>query len=129
MKYYLVTFCTDYSDEFDVQGMKVFTEEEFEAFINAQKYFAQMEKENPPFDDETVWSRGFDLYFGTNEFLWFESIGEMIKEFKTREITENQYNVLKELNLLSFGEDCLFDAFEDEEILNQYWNRDDEEED
>ena len=125
MKYYLITYCTDYADEFYVEGMKVFTEDEFNAFIEMQKYFAQKEKDNPPFKDEK-WSDGFHLYFGTNEFLWYDSIGEMIREFKIHEITEGQYNMLKELNLLRFGETCLFDAFEDKEILNQYWEKEEE---
>ena len=34
MKYYLITYCTDYADEFDVEGMKVFTEDEFNAFVD-----------------------------------------------------------------------------------------------
>lgn len=125
MKYYLITYCTDYADEFDVEGMKVFTEDEFKAFIEMQKHFAQMEKDNPPFKD-AEWPDGYELYFGTNEFLWYESIEEMIREFKINEITENQYNTLKELNLLRFGESRLFDAFEDEEILGQYWEKEEE---
>lgn len=42
MKYYLITYCTDYADEFDVEGMKVFTEDEFNAFIeNAEAFCAE----------------------------------------------------------------------------------------
>lgn len=107
-KYFLVSYEEDYADEFDVSGMKIFTEEEYNSFLNNQRYAKELEEKG---ELEKDFGR-IELYFGTNEFLDFNSVDEIIKVLKVQEITEQEFNILKKLDLGSFGVETIFDFFE-----------------
>lgn len=109
-KFYLVRFTEDYADEFDVSGMKIFTEEEYVSFIDNQKYAKDLERKGEIVTGEF---EEIELYFGTNEWLSFETVDEIIKALDVREITEQEFNTLKNLGLDSFGEQTIFNFFED----------------
>lgn len=108
-KYFLVSYKEDYADEFYVYGMKVFTESEYNSFVRNQRYARHLEEK-----DELVrgdWNE-IELYFGTNEWLSFETVNEIIEALNVREITEQEFNTLKNLGLNSFGDQTIFDFFE-----------------
>ena len=109
-KYFLVTYEADYADEFEVKGMKIFTKAEYITFKNNQRYARHLERIG---EIETGDWEQIELYFGTNEWLSFDNVDEIIRALNVREITEQEYNTLKNLGLSSFGEDTIFNFFED----------------
>ena len=108
-KYFLVTYEEDYADEFYVYGMKIFTKAEYISFLNNQRYARHLERIG---EIETGDWKQIELYFGTNEWLSFDSVDEIIRALNVREITEQEYKTLKNLGLDSFGEDTIFNFFE-----------------
>ena len=109
-KYFLVSYKEDYADEFYVYGMKIFTKAEYISFLNNQRYAKDLERKGEIKTGE--WDE-IELYFGTNEWLSFETVDEIIRAFDIREITEQEFNTLKNLGLSSFGEQTIFNFFED----------------
>ncbi len=79
MQFKLVKFKSDYADEFDVYGLKVYNEEEFAKFnedLNKIKY-------------------PVEHYFGTNEAVEFYNKDSLLKKYEISDITEDQYNFVK----------------------------------
>ena len=105
-KYFLVSYKVDYAGEFDISGMKIFTEAEYISFVDDQRYAKELER-NGKFKGE------IEIDFGTNEYLSFNGVDEIIKRLEVREITEQEFNTLKSLNLGSFGEPTVFYFFDD----------------
>lgn len=87
MKYYFVRFSADYADEFDIGGCFVTTRspEDFfeEALENSIEYFD-----------------GFpcDRYFGTNEFITYESLEDYKRCFNFQECSKEFYEEFQRLN-------------------------------
>ena len=120
-KYFLVRYSVDYADEFDVEGMKIFTEAEYNSFLDNQSYAKDLEEKG----EREVGEWGMiELYFGTNEFLSFDSVDEVIKALEVQEITEQEFNTLKSLGLDSFGESTIFSFFENIKENEDEWNED-----
>ena len=110
-KYLLVRYSVDYADEFYVDGMKIFTEDEYISFINNQRYAMDLERDGK-LQRTGRWG-DIEIYFGSNEYLLFDNVSEIIKVFEVQEITEQEFNTLKNLGLDSFGDRAIFDFFED----------------
>ena len=140
MKYYLIKIAADYADEFNVYGMKVLSEKEFEILNNAfSEYLKREEKRKERIRNKETsnyfspWDDEYSFYFGTNEDLRFDDIEDIRNTYTIKEISEEQYNTLKELNLLSYGETSLVDIFfdgrmeEEMEYLEEKWGIDKEE--
>lgn len=104
-KYYLARYCTNYADEFDIKGFVAFTENEYKEFQTSQQKLKSLEEEGK-FD-----ITDYEVGFGTNEYLTFDSVDEVINAIEVQPITEQEYNTLSNLNLTSFGELTLFDFF------------------
>ena len=124
MKYYLIETEADYADEFYVRGMCVLTEKEFEELNNTfSKYLERERKRKEKVKNKEVlvplYYAEYEFYFGTNEFLSFESVEEIRDTYEIKEISEEQYKILKELNLLNFGETTLIDIFFDGRLEEQ----------
>ena len=120
MKYYLIKTEADYADEFYVYGMSVLSEEEFK--ILNDTFFECLKREERRKekirDKETsnffpCWEDEYIICFGTNEDLIFGSIKDIRDTYTIKGISEKQYNTLKELDLLSYGETSLVDIFFD----------------
>jgi hypothetical protein len=78
----LAKFYDDWSDEFDVTGFQLFhTEFDWNKFLN------NAEKANYP----------VEKYFGSNEFLTFNSFKEYESCFEVIEITQDEYDTMKKL--------------------------------
>lgn len=97
MKYYLVQYKGNYADEFNVYFHQVMSEQE----LNEAK--ETIAKTNWEYEE---------LYFGTNE--WIDgNTTEFLKNLDlAEEITEEQFKVLEELDLLSvsFGDGLNWDS-------------------
>lgn len=115
-KYFLVSYKEDYADEFYVSGMRVFTEAEYNTFVDNQRYAKELEEKGEFGTGE--WDM-IEIYFGTNEYLIFRTVDDIIKALNVREITEQEYNTLKSLELDSFGEPAIFYFFEDVRERNE----------
>jgi hypothetical protein len=83
--HYLVKLRKNYADEFDVYGFAVLTEEEWVTFQQQVR-------------DDFSYS---EHYFGTNEYLEWDSAEQYLKSLEVKEIDEIAYAVL--INL--FGQE------------------------
>lgn len=92
----LVKVSADYADEFQCEEFKVFTQEEFNKFIEYYKNY---------FDENNE----AEIYFGTNEFLIFESFTEFYDCLSVSEITDEEASVIQKLfGDYSFGTSGVF---------------------
>ena len=109
MKYYLVRYNGNWADEFDVYFHQVMSGKELNELEDAVA--------------STDWERE-EFYFGTNEALDF-STSELLKWINAAEpITEEQFKVLEELDLLSvsFGDGLNWDSileYANEQLNNE----------
>jgi len=87
----LIIFNGDWADEMDVEGFMIVSEE-------CWKY-KQLEWENTPFPQE--------LYVGTNEAIEYDDIKEYLRDFKVKEISDEEETVIRKL----FGLNSKFSNF------------------
>jgi len=106
VKYYLARYSKNFADEFYVSGMKIFIESEYEILKQYQEKLKILEQEGK-FDIAK-----YGVPFGTNEDLTFKSVDEAINAIDVREIIKEEYEIFSKFDLLSFGNDALFDFFE-----------------
>lgn len=91
----------NYADEFDIYGFEIIDRKRWETFLEKAEEFLSGEE-----------SSSMELYFGTNESILFEDMRDVEDFFSIKEITEEEYAVIKKL----FGEDyghSLFTNFEE----------------
>lgn len=102
-KYYIAKYNGNYADEFNVYFHMVMTEEDL---LNIKDAVSKTNWEDKEF------------YFGTNEYITLST--EEIMEYLSNaiEITEEQFNVLFDLNLhcINFGDFLNFDYIYNEAI-------------
>lgn len=102
MKYYVLTFCEDWADEFNVPAIECFTEDEF----NQWKETSLMEEIDE--DEEDDWEESkITTYLGNSG----EDFEEMFKDYKlagelieadivrVAEVDENFYKIFKDQNI------------------------------
>lgn len=97
MKYYLVRYNGNWADEFDVYFHQVMSEDELKEMLDTLT--------------AVDWERE-EFYFGTNEAVDFSTY-ELLKWIDAAEpITEEQFKILEELDLLSvsFGDGLNWDS-------------------
>ena len=80
MKYLLVKLNANYADEFDVDSMWVTTEEDHIALL------ADLKEHEDNIHD------GNEIYFGTNEAIYFDNYEELMHSLDVVEITPEFYN-------------------------------------
>lgn len=104
----LVRFSDNYADEFDVDGFKVYTPEEWEDVKEgAKKVFAKVEKKNiaeklrittlklqDPKGYHYFRESEEEFYFGTNEAVIYSSYADWLSSYTVTEITPGQENTL-----------------------------------
>ena len=76
-KFLLVILDTCWADEFDVNGLWVTTQDEYNEFLE------QLDKVN---------FHGQEIYFGTNEWVEYESKEDLLRDLTTWEISEIFYD-------------------------------------
>jgi len=82
--YVAVKFESDWSDEFDVYGMKVITKGEYGIYLsNIAKQFTD--------------NGSFEWGFGSNQSFTWETLQEFMTTLKIVELTEKQANTLREV--------------------------------
>lgn len=88
----LVKYDSNWADEMDIDGFRLFTDEQWEEY---QKDFKKLFKED----------RGYTYYVGTNEDIEYNSFDEFMSDLKVSEITDEEATVLKKLfdNLTTYG--------------------------
>ena len=88
-KYLLLVHDEDWADEFNATGFMVVTEKEWEAAKERAKIIFNAQ----PDYDESKYSyhsgkRPVEYYFGTNEFLEWDTYEEWIKDIKVVKLTD-----------------------------------------
>jgi hypothetical protein len=89
-KYLLVKYSDNWADEIDVEGFHLFTAQEWEAYQAAIKEFFNS-------NDELCFG------IGTNEEIEYSDAEEYLDTLRANYISEQQYNVLKDLFPRGFG--------------------------
>jgi len=84
----LLRFVHDWSDEFDVYGIKLISEEKWER----KKEFIRNVQDYP-----------YEFGFGTNEEIVFEEPKDLINSIDVDEITDEEAKVLIKYRLEDFG--------------------------
>lgn len=97
MKFYILKFSKDYSDEFDVYGVSLYTEDELAVRL------ARVEK---LFDGGNVDSRT-EFYFGTNEYLTFHDFMDFQDSYDAVEVSETFATEFEATVGKSFGNDFI----------------------
>ena len=84
MKKYLARFVGNYADEFDLDGIQVWTEDEVDEFKAAAKRYFKVNDE-------------LEIYFGTNEAMTWYSAEDVINDVSFKEISNEEANMLTRL--------------------------------
>ncbi len=84
---YLVKFSSDWADEFDMDGFRIMSEEEFE------KYKTGMNNEEYP----------YEAGFGTNEWFDYDSSQDIMKDLTIVEMSEEDVIVFEKYFENGFG--------------------------
>jgi len=82
----MVTYEDNWADEMDIDGHYVLTEKEYKEFRQALKK-----------------TKGFEFYIGTNEEIYYDDNYSVESVIDIKKINQEQYDVLKKLDLLSRG--------------------------
>lgn len=86
--FYLVVYKDNYADEFDLEGFKIFTQEEWDAYVKG------LQKLEYP----TM------TYFGTNEYVEYESFEDLIRRYKVIPIDVwNKDLIVKQFDLSPYS--------------------------
>ncbi len=90
-KMLLLRYSNNYADEFDVDGFIVMSESAWEEHkAMAAKIFEEKAE--------------VEVYFGTNEWISYYDLEEYVDSFKVTELTDTQFQVLKELFGVHYNE-------------------------
>lgn len=140
----LIKFHCNYADEFDTEGFAIWPASKWEAHKEAVAKFFDKKKSLPKprelpadYKDPSYYeirqeqrayeeSQQVEVYFGTNESVYYTSLEDYLRSFKTSEITPEEHETFKKFfksnwrGSLSHGmfltlEDKLEDDSEDEE--------------
>ncbi len=114
MEYYLLKEKADYADEFDTEGYLVLNSMEYAEFKRNCDLALLKERE---YKASEMYNNGYEFYFGTNEYLYFEDIQEAIDSISVEKITKSQANTLQILGLLGAGLTPITGAFLDKEHI------------
>ena len=84
-----------WADEFDVEALWMTTEKEYNKFIDQL--------------DKCIINDGTEIYFGTNEYISFESTEELKESLSIQEVSDSFYDefiyrIGKEYGLISISE-------------------------
>lgn len=91
-KMLLLQYSCNYADEFDVEGFIVMSESDWEEHkAMAAKIFEKR-------------GRSIEVYFGTNEDVSYYDLEDYMRSFVVKELTEAQFQVLKDLFGIHYDE-------------------------
>lgn len=110
----LVSYDTNWADEFDVQGFKIYTEKEWEEVkTQAKKCFEKVDaknkeekkrikalKESDPKGYHYFRESEEEFYFGTNEAMVYTGYKDWIKDYTVVEVTKEEIAVLEKLGFV-----------------------------
>lgn len=91
MNYYMLTWQANWADEMNVNGFIILNEKEYEKFIENSKKASKSRN-------------SFEIGVGSNEDIYYENIDELFDSIFIEKITEEEYEVFKNHDLISFGE-------------------------
>lgn len=86
-QYYLIKYCDDYADEFEVEGFMILNGKQMDEW---ESKFEELRK---CFNNHC----NFEFYFGTNEWVDYSSFEDFNKAFDTQKITKNEAVFLSKL--------------------------------
>ena len=99
MNYYMLTWKANWADEMDVNGFIILNEKEYEKFIKNSKKASRMSVVIG------LKSRNsFEVGVGSDEYIYYDNTDELFNSIFVEKITEEEYEVFKNHNLISFGE-------------------------
>lgn len=81
-EFLLIKLDLNYGDEFDTESLWLTTLKEYEEFLDILEEFKNNITEYR------------EIYFGTNEFIYFDSYEHVLDSLTTTLLTEQEYNIL-----------------------------------
>jgi hypothetical protein len=100
----LVTFHDNWADEMDIEGYRIFSEDDWK---NYRKYAKKEFEENGE----------YTYYVGTNEDINYNSYEDFMGNFEVKTISKEQVDVLEKLELdggMGFFPENIGEGFDDE---------------
>lgn len=79
-KYKIVKFAANYADEFDIDGIRIFEEKDWDEYV-----------ENMHIEWPDEW------YFGTNEFIEFQSFEDFMSKFTINTVSGKRAQYFNEM--------------------------------
>lgn len=94
--YYFVTFSENYVDEFDLWSAALMTQSEFDCYTSLLEKVAYIMR---------ITDEPFEFYFGTNEFLLFDSFYELERAITVTAVSDDVAEIMK--RVMFYGGNCL----------------------
>ena len=99
-KYYLLTFSDNYADEFDANGSVIIDEDQYKYFYSVVEQAVKTEDYSKLDEDYTY---DICVVLGSNEYIEYEDIADLMNQIKCTELTEEEYNVLTKFGFDDYG--------------------------
>lgn len=97
----------NYADEFDVQGFEIIEKDRWDRLLSIAEEYFNSENAEP-----------LELYFGTNEMIYFEDFRDVQDFFNIKEITDEECQVIEKCFGKYYGI-CMFERVADLLIDNE----------
>ena len=99
-KHYLLQFTDDYADEFDATGSIIIDENQYKYLYSVVEQ-AVTTDDYSKLDEEYTFDIGVGL--GSNEYIEYDDIADLMIHVECTELTEDEYNVLTKFGFDDFG--------------------------
>ena len=90
-KHYLLQFEDNYADEFDAHGSVIIDEDQYKYLYSVVEH-AVSSGDYSNLDED--YASDVCVGLGSNEYIEYEDIADLMKQVKCTELTEDDYNVL-----------------------------------
>lgn len=91
MDYYMLTWAANWPDKMDDTGFIILSEKEYKKFIENSKKASKSRN-------------SFEIGIGSNEDIYYENFDKLFNSIFIEKITEEEYEIFKNHELISFGE-------------------------
>lgn len=106
-KYYFLQFEDNYADEFDAHGSVIIDEDQYKYLYEVVVQAVNTEDYSQLDEDYTS---DVCVGLGSNEYIEYEDIKDLLNQVTCTELTDEEYNVLMKFDLDDFGFTSFWDT-------------------
>ncbi len=99
-KHYLLQFTDSYADEFDAQGSIIIDEDQYKYLYSVVEQAVKTE-DYSKLDEE--YTSDIGVMLGSNEYIEYDDIMDLMIYVECTELTDDEYNVLKKFGFDDYG--------------------------